>query len=185
MAGFTESIGAGSWDVYILKLDGSGEKIWEKTYGGTFADVANAIQQTADGGYIVAGFTESIGAGGRDVYIIKLDGSGERVWEKTFGGILDDEALSIHQNKDKSYTFAGYIGSGNATDMYLAQLDESGTIKWERTFGEAGEDKAYEVRQTADGGFIVAGYTHPDDAIAEYDDDMYVLKLNKTGELNQ
>ena len=111
VAGFTESIGAGSWDVYILKLDGSGEKIWEKTYGGTFADVANAIQQTADGGYIVAGFTESIGAGGRDVYIIKLDGSGERVWEKTFGGILDDEALSIHQNKDKSYTFAGYIGS--------------------------------------------------------------------------
>ena len=69
--------------------------------------------------------------------------------------------------------------------MYLARLDANGSIKWERTYGGTGEDRAYEVQQTLDGGFIVAGYTHPDDAVAEYDDNIYVLKLNKTGELNQ
>ena len=185
VAGFTESIGAGGYDVYILKLDSNGNRVWEKTFGGALADAANSIQQTADGGYVVAGFTESIGDGGRDAYIMKLDGSGEQIWEKTFGSILDDEAFSIHQNNDNSYTFAGYISSGGATDVYLARLDESGNIRWERTFGESGEDKAYAVQQTTDGGFIVAGYVHPDDAIAEYDDDIYLLKLNRTGELNQ
>ena len=237
VAGFTESIGAGGKDVYIMKLDTSGERIWEKTFGGTLNEEAKSIQQTGDGGYVVAGFTESIGAGGQDVYvmkldasvsgpgkrpsaayvmtrqtpssrlrmaailsagytesigaggrdayIIKLDANGGRTWEKTFGGTLDDEVYSIYQNKDDSYTIAGYIGSAGAADMYLAQLDANGSIKWERTFGGTGEDKAYEVQQSLDGGFIVAGYTHPDDAVAEYDDNIYVLKLNKTGELNQ
>jgi len=185
VAGFTESIGSGGYDVYIIKLDANGERIWEKTFGGVLDDSANSIQQTEDGGYIVAGFTESIGAGGRDVYILKLDANGDRAWEKSFGGTLDDEAFSIHQNKDGSYTFAGYVGSAGATDVYLARLDTNGNIKWERTYGGTGEDRAYEVQQTIDGGFIVAGYTHPDDAVAEYDDNIYVLKLNKTGELNQ
>jgi uncharacterized delta-60 repeat protein len=184
VAGFTESIGAGGLDVYIMKLDTAGELVWEKTFGGTLNDAANSVQQTADGGYVVAGFTESNGAGGSDVYILKIDVNGERVWEKTFGGTRDDEALSIHQNKDKSYIVAGYIGSADATDMYLARLNEDGSIRWERTFGETGEDKAYEVQQTLDEGFVVAGYVHPDDAVAEYDDNIYVLKLNKTGELN-
>jgi hypothetical protein len=184
VAGFTESIGVGGYDVYTIKLDANGDRVWEKTFGGILDDSANSIRQTTDGGYVVAGFTESIGAGGKDAYIIKLDADGGRTWEKTFGGVNDDEAFSIYQNKDSSYAFAGYIGSAGASDMYLVRLEESGNIRWERTYGESGEDKAYEVQQTLDGGFIVAGYTHPDDAVAEYDDNIYVLKLNKTGELN-
>jgi hypothetical protein len=184
VAGRTSSFSPGYCDFYIIKLDQNGNKSWEKVYGGDSWDDPWSIQQTTDGGYVVAGFTESIGAGGRDVYILKLDTSGERVWEKTFGGTLDDEAFSIHQNKDNSYTFAGYVGSAGADDMYLARLEENGSIRWERTYGGTGEDRAYAVQQTLDGGFIVAGYTHPDDAVAEYDDNIYVLKLNKTGELN-
>lgn len=185
VAGRTSSFSPGYCDFYIVKIDQNGNKNWDKVYGGDSWDDPWSIQQTADGGYVVAGFTESIGAGGRDAYIMKLDGSGEQIWEKTFGSILDDEAFSIYQNNDNSYIFAGYISSGGATDVYLARLDESGNIRWERTFGESGEDKAYAVQQTTDGGFIVAGYVHPDDAIAEYDDDIYLLKLNRTGELNQ
>lgn len=186
VAGRSSSYRVGYSDIYIVKLDHNGNKNWDKVYGGDRWDDPWSIRQIQDGGYIVAGFTESTGAGGYDVYILKLDGNGEREWDKTFGGTQDDEALSVYQNKDNSYTFAGYIGAGGATDMYLARLnEEDGSIRWERTFGETGEDKAYEVQQTIDGGFIVAGYTHPDDAVAEYDDDIYVLKLNKVGELNQ
>jgi uncharacterized delta-60 repeat protein len=186
VVGSTESTGAGNDDVYILKLNANGERMWDKTFGGAESDMANSVQQTADGGYIVAGFTKSFGAGGTDIYILKLDENGEQMWDKTIGGTQDDEALSVHQNKDGSYICAGFIGAGGSTDMYLARLnDEDGSIRWERTFGASGEDQAYEVQQTVDGGFIVAGYTHSDDAIAVYDDDIYLLKLNRVGELNQ
>ena len=73
VAGYTDSFGAGGRDVYVLKLDADGNKVWEKTFGGSYYDYAHSIQQTSDGGYIVAGYTESFGAGGRDVYVLKLD----------------------------------------------------------------------------------------------------------------
>ncbi|HBU31209.1 MAG TPA: hypothetical protein DEB14_02670, partial [Dictyoglomus sp.] len=73
------------------------QQVWQKTYGGSNDDEAFSIQQTTDGGYIVAGWTESFGAGNRDVYIIKLDSNGNKVWEKTYGGEYYDRASSIQQ----------------------------------------------------------------------------------------
>jgi type II secretory pathway pseudopilin PulG len=179
-AGWTESSGAGGKDVYIIKLDKNGNKVWEKTYGGSGDDSASSIQQTSDGGYIVAGWTRSFGAGGSDIYIIKLDGNGNSVWERTYGGIKDDEAYSIQQTTDGGYIFAGWtesLGAGGR-DVYIIKLDENGNKIWEKTFGGSDWDTAYSIQQTTDGGYIVAGRT---DSFGEGYWDVYIIKLDKFG----
>jgi hypothetical protein len=104
--------------------------LWEKTYGGSGNDWAWSIQQTSDGRYIVAGYTESFGAGYSDVYVIKLDAYGNKVWEKTYGGGIIDEALSIQQTKDGGYIVAGWTNSFGAGvcdwDVYVIKMDSEG-----------------------------------------------------------
>jgi hypothetical protein len=85
VAGPTNSFGAGANDMWVLKLDTGGDIQWEKTYGGPRPDVAHAIQQTSDGGYIVAGFTMSFGAGSRDYFVVKLDSDGGIEWQRSYG----------------------------------------------------------------------------------------------------
>ncbi|MEN2984373.1 MAG: Ig-like domain-containing protein, partial [Dictyoglomaceae bacterium] len=115
VAGGTYSFSAGtSDDVYILKLDSNGNLEWEKTFGGNSYDWANSIQQASDGGYIVAGMTNSFGAGGFDVYILKLDSNGNLEWEKTFDENSYDWANSIQQASDGGYIVAGMTNSFGA-----------------------------------------------------------------------
>lgn len=127
VAGYTWS--PSKWeDVYILKLDARGNKLWEKTFGGSDNDGAWSIQQTNDGGYVVAGYTSSFGAGSYDVYVLKLDATGTKVWEKTFGGSYDDRAYCIQQTRDGGYIVAGYtssFGVGNY-DVYIIKMDANG-----------------------------------------------------------
>jgi len=128
VAGYTSSFGAGSYDVYVLKLDTSGKEVWSKTFGGSSDDLAWSIQQTNDGGYIVAGYTKSFGAGSEDVYILKLDANGNKLWEKTFGGSYDERAYCIQQTRDGRYIVAGYtssFGVGNY-DVYIIKMDANG-----------------------------------------------------------
>jgi len=157
VAGWTNSFGAGDWDVYIIKLNGNGNKVWEKTYGGSNNDEAFSIQQTNDGGYIVAGWTNSFGAGGwiADVYIIKLDGNGNKVWEKTYGGSDYDGAYSIEQTKDGGYIVAGLTNSFGAGDwdVYIIKLDGNGNKVWEKTYGGSNDDGVISIQQTTDGGY--------------------------------
>jgi len=128
VAGYTDSFGAGG-DVYVLKLDANGNKVWERTFGGSDFDLAFSIQQTSDGGYIVAGYTDSFGAGGWDAYIVKLDANGNKVWERTFGGSGYENAYSIQQTSDGGYIVAGWTGSFGAggRDVYVLKLDVYGT----------------------------------------------------------
>jgi len=180
VAGYTKSFGVGEYDVYIIKLDTKGNKVWQKTYGGSNYDVAISIQQTSDGGYIVAGETNSFGAGGSDVYIIKLDTKGNKVWQKTYGGSGDDWACSIQQTSDGGYIVAGGTSSFGAGeyDVYIIKLDEDGNKVWEKTYGGSGDDVAYSIQQTSDGGYIVAGYTKSF-GVGEYD--VYIIKLDENG----
>ncbi|HPC25756.1 MAG TPA: Ig-like domain-containing protein, partial [Fervidobacterium sp.] len=125
IAGQTESFGSGYEDFYILKLNSKGEVEWQKTFGGWNDEGANSIQQTTDGGYIVAGWTASSGSGGNDFYILKLNSKGELEWQKTFGGMKDDEANSIQQTADGGYIVAGWtesLGSGKE-DVYILKLN--------------------------------------------------------------
>jgi uncharacterized delta-60 repeat protein len=179
VAGYTWS--SSEWeDVYILKLDANGNKLWEKTFGGSDNDGAWFIQQTIDGGYIVAGYTKSYGSGWYNAYLLKLDGAGNKVWEKVFGGSSWDEARSIQQTNDGGYVVAGYTSSFGAGsyDVYVLKLDTSGKEVWSKTFGGSSDDLAWSIQQTNDGGYIVAGYTKSFGAGSE---DVYILKLDANG----
>ncbi|MBT9130554.1 MAG: hypothetical protein DDT41_00840 [candidate division WS2 bacterium] len=181
VAGYTWPLGGGiRTDIYLLKLDSQGKVIWEKTYGGKYDDVAHSIQQTQDGGYIVAGYTSPLGSGG-DIYLLKLDSQGKVIWEKTYGGEADEWAYSIQQTLDGGYIVAGfkfiYFGVSKK-DVYLLKLDSQGKVIWEKTYGGKYDDVAYSIRQTLDGGYIVAGYT---DSFGVGGYDVYLLKLDSQG----
>ncbi|HOQ40376.1 MAG TPA: hypothetical protein PK561_08220, partial [Fervidobacterium sp.] len=159
-----------------------GSLAWEKTFGGSGEDQAASIQQTTDGGYIVAGYTYSFGVGNSDIYVLKLNSDGSLAWEKTFGGSGEDYTYSIQQTTDGGYIVAGWtnsFGVGNS-DVYVLKLNSDGSLEWQKTFGGNGEDQATSIQQTTDGGYIVAGGTTSFGA-GNYD--VYVLKLNSDGSL--
>ena len=180
VSGGTESFGSGSNDIWLLKLDGSGNVAWQKTYGGTALDVFYQAQQTTDGGYIAAGYTTSFGSGSNDIWLLKLDGSGNVTWQKTYGGTASDYATSVQQTADGGYIVAGgtrSFGAGD-NDIWLLKLDGSGNVTWEKTYGGTEYDIATSVRQTTDGGYIVGGGTISFAAGVEY---AWLLKLDGSG----
>jgi hypothetical protein len=156
LAGRTHSFGAGVGDVWLIKTDANGNKAWDKTFGGSDYDIAYAVQQTSDGGYILAGYTSSFGAGVGDAWLIKTDANGNKVWDKTFGGSNNEVALAVKQTSDGGYILAGCTYSG---DAWLIKTDVNGNKVWDRTFGGSMVDVAYAVQQTSDGGYILAGRT--------------------------
>ncbi|MEO0191778.1 MAG: hypothetical protein ABIM46_03220, partial [candidate division WOR-3 bacterium] len=117
VAGVTYSFGAGYYDCFVLKLNPDGSLAWARTYGSTGWDEARSIIQTTDGGYAVAGFTESFGAGRRDFLILKLNSDGSLVWARTFGGTNSEEAYSIIEAADGGYAVVGATQSFGAGDL--------------------------------------------------------------------
>ena len=131
MSGYTNSFGAGGNDLWILKLNSDGTVAWQKTYGGTGNDGASSIQQTSDGGYIVAGYTSSFGAGSYDFWALKLESDGSIVWQKTYGGAGYDYARPLIQAWDGGYIGVGYTDSFGAGgyDFLVYKLDSFGNIE--------------------------------------------------------
>lgn len=182
VAGKSESYGAGDFDCWVLKLDAGGHVMWQKRYGGAGYDAAHSIQQTSDGGFIVAGFTDSYGAGLRDAWILKLDANGNVIWQRTYGGSGTDEVYTIQQTTDGGFIVAGHTDSSGAGggDVWILKLDASGTITWQKTYGGSSYDVAFFhcVQQTSDGGFIVAGVTFSG---SSGNDDFLVFKIDANG----
>jgi hypothetical protein len=131
ITGETYSFGAGGGDVFVIKLDSSGNLSWAKTIGGTNWDSGNSIQQTSDGGYVITGETYSFGAGYGDVFVIKLDSSGNLSWAKTIGGRDWDSGNSIQQTSDGGYVITGETDSFGAGDgdVFVIKLDSSGNFQ--------------------------------------------------------
>jgi hypothetical protein len=180
VAGWTNSFGASFYsDIYVVKLDSSGNVIWTKTIGGSFDDVAYSIIQSSDGGYVVAGGTSSFGAGGADIFVVKLDSAGNVQWTKTIGGSFDDVAYSIIQSSDGGYVVAGRTGS--LGDIYVVKLDSGGNVQWTKTIGGSHSDGALSIIQSSDGGYAVAGFARSFGASYYYHSDIYVVKLDSGG----
>jgi len=182
IAGLTISFGAGSGDVYVVKLDANGNLQWTKTIGGPKDDEGNSLIQTSDGGYAIAGYTKSFGAGYDDVYVVKLDANGNLQWTKTIGGKKDDVGNSLIQTSDGGYAIAGYTFSFGAgwADVYVVKLDASGNLQWTKTIGGKDVDGGLSLIQTSDGSYAITGATN---SFGEASGDVYVVKLDANGNL--
>jgi hypothetical protein len=169
-------------DVLIVKFDSTGNLQWLKTIGGLNNDYGESIIQSKDGNYVVTGTTASFGAGGDDVYVIKLDSTGSIKWTKTIGGKKNDDGYCIIQNKNGSYTIAAGTNSFADSlhgDTYIINLDSNGNLNWTKTIGGKSEtDYCTSIVQTFDGGFALAGVTF---SYGDGSSDIYFLKLDSLG----
>jgi len=182
IAGGTTSFGAGILDVYFVRLDAYGNLQWTKTIGGPESEEASSLIQTSDGGYAIAGITQSFGAGEWDVYVVKLDANGNLQWTKTIGGPDFDVGNSLIQTSDGGYAIAGSTRSFGAGewDVYVVKLDAHGNLQWTKTLGGKKEDIGTSLTQTFDGGYAIAGATK---SFSAGEDDVYVVKLDANGNL--
>jgi len=158
LGGYTNSFGAGNWDMYLVKTDSLGIMEWDTTFGGSSIDRCHSVQQTSDGGYILGGYTMSFG---NDMYLVKTDSQGHLEWQQTFGGNQTDHCRSVQQTSDGGYILGGYTLSFGAGvyDMYLVKTDPTGNLEWQQSFGGYSNDYGRSVQQTSDGGYILGGYT--------------------------
>ena len=157
--------------------------IWDKSYGGSGTDKALGLAKTTDGGYIMAGFTESndgnvIGNhGGRDVWVVKTNNEGVLQWSKCYGGSRSETAYAIRQTSDGGYIFVGNTNSTNgdvanihsdgsdypASDVWVVKIDAFGNIQWQKCLGGSGSDGGYDIQTMPNGRFILAGFTSSKD----------------------
>jgi hypothetical protein len=182
LVGWTDSFGAGNKDIYLVKTDTIGETLWTNTYGGLGDDEGYSVQQTLDGGYIIAGKTNSFGAGLDDVYLIKTNSSGTALWTFTYGGTNIDEGWSVKQTNDGGYIVSGATQSFGAggRDFYLVKTNALGGTLWTKTYGGgANEWAGYSVQQTSDWGYIIAGETNTFGAGQK---DVYLVKTDTIGD---
>ncbi|MFX1253158.1 MAG: hypothetical protein ACFFCZ_16240 [Promethearchaeota archaeon] len=160
LAGWTGSYGAGYSDFWLVKTDSNGRMQWNRTYGGAEDDSAQALIQTTDGGYALAGETYSYGAGYSDFWLVKTDSNGRMQWNRTYGGEDYDFASDLIQTADGGYALAGLtIYDVGQADFWLVKTDSHGIMQWNRTYGREEFNAASALIQTADGGYALAGET--------------------------
>ncbi len=164
-------------DYWVVKLDASGNIQWQNTIGGSFLDYLNCMQQTSDGGFILAGSSQSgisgdkteDSQGGSDYWVVKLDAFGNIQWQNSIGGNSDDYLTSIQQTIDGGYILGGYSNSGisgdktenyqGLYDYWVVKLDATGNIQWQNTIGGNSWDELISIQQTNDGGYILGGHS--------------------------
>jgi len=166
LLGGTASYGKGCKDMYLVKLDRNGKIEWMKTFGGKKDDFCFHVEQTSDGGYILAGYTSSYGHGDIDAWVVKVDKDGNEEWNKTFGGKKWDRALWVEQTGDGGYIIAGDTMSFSWVDYvfigWVIKIDRHGNEVWNKTFGWENVAAVLRcIKQTGDGGYVVGGSLYP------------------------
>ena len=157
-----------------------------KLLGGNESAMGESILQTDDGGYVIAGHCTTPASDKSDVCLIKTDKDGQELWSHTYGGEETDLGFSIQQTDDDGYIITGVSRSyGISTDVYLLKVGQNGKEEWFRTFGEDEVgDTGYSVKQTSDGGYIIAGSTYSVGSHGHGGLDVYVIKTDDNGLIN-
>ena len=189
----------GMEDAWVVKLDKSGNKVWQKAFGGTGRDYANSVAASLDGGYVIAGYTSSNDGdvngnhGGYDAWILKLDKKGNKQWQKTFGGSDYDQANYITPTEDGGYIIAAYTSSNDGDvsgnhgrgDAWAIKVDKNGNKQWQKSLGGSDGDFAYSVTNSITGGYVIAGLTASNNGDVSGNhggsSDAWVVKLDKNG----
>ena len=182
IAGSTSSFGAGSNDVWLIKVDSNGNQDWAKTFGGTGNDGGYGVEIAADGGYVAAGGHNSFGSGDYDVGLLKTDANGNLLWLKSFGGTLADFGYSVKKTTDGGFVIIGYTESFSlgGKDVWLVKTDSDGELEWSKNYGGFQDDEGKSVDQTADGGYILTGIT---ESFGVGSIEVGVLKTDSVGNL--
>lgn len=177
VSGNKTSPGRGGEDYWLLRIDANGNKLWERTYGGTGDDRLSSVEPTADGGYIIGGSSSSPVSGNKtserfgtqysDYWIIKVDANGAKQWERTFGGENVEQLNRIAPTKDGNYILYGSSfssASGNKTaplrgssDYWIVKIDGSGNHLWDKSFGGTENDSLMSLHEVSDGSYILIG----------------------------
>lgn len=170
----------GLLNFWVIRVDSSGNRLWDKTYGGHPGDYLVSAAATADGGFILGGPSRSLPSGNKtapsygtnnivdaDYWIVKIDRDGNKLWDRSFGGIADDQLWNLQQTRDGGFVLAGYSrspASGNKTasnfgnyDYWLVRTDSAGNKLWDRCYGGTDDDRLFSVAETEDGGFVLGG----------------------------
>jgi len=205
----------GGWDYWALKLDINGNKLWDKVYGGTGQELANSatiswnfsILADDDGKFLLAGSTNSPASGdisqpqigGVDIWVIKLDYAGNKIWDRRYGGSLGDWCSKIIKTADEGYIISGITGSPQdndvsdpprgSSDIWVIKLDSLGYKQWDKRYGGTGGESSSSIAEAPGGGYWICGTTGSDTASFEVSEDSYggqdywMLRIDGAGNL--
>lgn len=190
----------GGRDFWVVKLDGSGNLVWQQNYGGSQNDIASSIRQTMDGGLIIMGYSVSTDGdvvgnnGSSDYWIIKLNATGDIIWDKNFGGSEADSGRDIQETMDEGYIAGGTsvsedgdVGANyGSNDYWILKLDRLRNVEWKQNYGGSSSDVLLSVKQTSDGGYLAVGHSSSSDGDAGGNNgssDYWILKLDGGGHI--
>jgi len=153
----TIGLGPDTNDAWVMKLDSEGNIEWQKAYGGNQDDLISSIEQTSDGGYIMAGETNTDYSDWiSDLLVVKLDSEGNIQWQKAYGGNERDIANSILQTSDSGYIVLAHWTDGiSLFGTWTMKIDSNGSIQWQKSYGNSYDARSMQL--TPDGGFIISG----------------------------
>lgn len=198
-----EGMSRGDWDIFVIRLDSLGDVLLKRTYGGSQYDAGKSIILTSDGEYVVTGRAsstkgdfEGLSKGGEDIFIMKLDASGDVLWKKIYGGSGNDEGTFITPTSDGGYVLTGYAQSNDGDfeaiakglfDIIVIRLDSRGDVVWKKAYGGSGFDFGHTITPKSDGGYVLSGVTDSDDsdfeAMGKGANDIFVIKLDSHGDI--
>lgn len=187
--GYEEGFAKGRWDMMSIHISGDGTLAWQNAYGGPNNEMSNTIIATADGGYLIGGYTYSFAVASLDAWVVKIDKLGKQVWAQNFGGLSTDEAFGMVETSDGNFVMCGYTDvfepnedyeniSKEKLNLFLVKFNPEGEKVWERSIGGENNQQGFDLVEAADGSLIVVGST---DAKVVSGVDMLIMKFDASG----
>jgi type IX secretion system substrate protein len=197
VVGTTSSTGTLFGDIMVTKFNDSGDTLWTRIIGGAYYDAGINLAATNDGGCTICGRVSSFGAGLRDVMLSRIDGNGNLMWFKTYGGLYVEEGMAVTHTSDNGYVITGgtetFAPPGGLFDVYMIKTDSAGNLLWSKTYGGDKIEATYAVVESPDGGYVVTGFTdswaymhlRANDPLSILGDDsshVFFMKVNSLGD---